>query len=133
MDFDGTWVGRYKIFIIPINENDTLVVTSDGNNVTLRSQLLGGAEFDAEYDPITGQLLIEDVMVPEFYFEDDTFFDITVSQGRASLTGDCGTMFLNLTGVSVDSGTIDLPDGIDYDDLNNVTLSTDNQHPLKKQ
>jgi len=133
MDYNGTWVGRYKIFIIPINENDTLVITSSGNNVTLKSSLLGDTEFDAEYDPITGQILIEDVSFPEFYFEDDTFFNITVSQGRASLTGDCETMFLNLTGVSVESGTVNLPGDFDYDDLNDVTLSTDNQHPLKKQ
>ncbi|MCP4121683.1 MAG: hypothetical protein GY751_08000 [Bacteroidetes bacterium] len=133
MDYNGTWVGRYKIFIIPIDENDTLVVTSSGNSVTLKSSLLGGSEFEAEYDPITGQIMIDTVKFDEFYFGNDTFFDITVSQGRASLTGDCETMFLNLTGVSVESGTVNLPSDFDYDDLNNVTLSTDNQHPLKKQ
>lgn len=133
LDFEGTWVGSYKVFIIPIGENDTLRVTSSGNTVTMTSRLLGGTTFDAEYDPITGQVLLDSIEFPFFVFEEDTFYGIKVRNGKASLTNDCKTMFLNLTGVSVDSGTINLPDGLEYSDLTNVTLSTDNQNPLKKQ
>jgi hypothetical protein len=114
-DYEGTWVGKYKIAgLIPLPNNDTVMVTINGTTATITSQLLGGQSFTAVFDAATGEITIENLTIPVLNFGDESFTDISVGSGSIVLIADCSKLFMTLNQVSVAGGTVNLPSPLTY-------------------
>ena len=136
-DFEGEFVGKYWLLnLIALTNNDTATVTYSGNTLTLTSALLN-TSFTSEYDQNAERATVSNLEFDEFVIGGDTLFDITVANGVIELDAACGDLYISLSGVNVDSGTVTLPDFLHTADkpdgypLENASMNTKNG--LKRQ
>jgi hypothetical protein len=131
-DFEGEYVGKYWLLgLIPLTNNDTATITVSGNTLTMSSSILN-ATFPATFDPLTNQATVTDLFFDEFVIGGDTLFDISVERGVVELDNSCQDLYISLEGVTVLSGTVNLPSelGLEYP-LENVNMNSKNG--LKRQ
>jgi hypothetical protein len=136
-EFDGTFIGKYWLLnLIELTNNDTAIITTSGSTVTITSALLG-TSFTAEFDETTHKATVSNESFPQFIIGGDTLFDISVQSGTVQLDNNCNHLFISLSGVSVGSGTVELPESFhtpqkpDGYPLENASMNTKNG--LKRQ
>ena len=123
--FVGTFVGKYTLSgLITLDDNDTVTVVVNGNTISISSQVLGQT-FDVEYQPSSGTATVESLSFNEFVIDGHTLTDISVTSGLCELSGNCDRLFIELSGISIGDGTIDL-DVVGGYPLVNQSLSTRN-------
>ncbi|MCB0501660.1 MAG: hypothetical protein KDD32_03190 [Bacteroidetes bacterium] len=131
-DFVDTFVGKYRLAgLFELTNNDTAIITSNGSTLAIQSALLG-TTFNAQFDESTRTGLVSNLTFAQFVIGGDTLFDISVQSGVVELDNSCDRLYVTLSGVSVASGTVDLPDFLhtpskpDGYPLENVGMDTKN-------
>lgn len=94
--------------IIDTASNDTTFINAD--SLVLNSAILGN-EFKAKYNASTNSATVSNIYFPQFVIGGDTLFDISVQSGSVELDNNCDKLYINLDGVTVLSGTVNLPSG----------------------
>ncbi|MEZ5008700.1 MAG: hypothetical protein R2728_03745 [Chitinophagales bacterium] len=124
-DYVDTFVGKYFLFnFIELTNNDTAVVTIDGNSLSIESALLGNT-FLANYNSSTNTGEVSNLSFPQFIIGGDTLFDISVESGSVELDNNCNRLYISLQNVTVLSGTVNLPDPLSYP-IRNASMETKN-------
>lgn len=111
-NFIGVYIGQFSLGIITTPDVDTITITVNEvtNKVMFTSALLGGAGFEATYDPQTGRAEIEAVEVETFDLGAlGQMTGVSIGGGHAELDMDCDGLYLQFDNVNIEDHPFPAP------------------------
>lgn len=117
--FEGTYIGFYRIADL-IDVTDTVVIEVDieANEAKITSSQLD-TFFVTKFLTQKSELTIDPIIIPVFQVGELTFTNASIQKGFAKLDGECNSLFIEMSGISVNHNFAGLPNP-----LRNVKLDT---------